>query len=381
MLGAPRSNAYGINPTSSNDERRCMLIRAASETSARIEGLRAIAIIAVVGYHLGLPQLSGGFVGVDVFFVISGYLISLSLKREKEQAGLIKLSRFWSRRISRLVPHGILTIVTVIIVLRFLPVGSSIIDASTSAKAALFYAANLHFVAVEDGYFGELVGQDPFLHMWSLGVEAQFYLICPLFFVLIPDRFRLHAIVVVVVISAAMSALLSPLQPVPSFYTLPTRIWEFGLGALVAYLPAAVWQRGAGWLGLLLILSAATWFSSATIFPGYAALLPASGAMLILMAIERDEMRMLGWKALAFLGPISYGWYLWHWPLIVTARRISDHPAAIFLGAALSLLIAWIAYTIVEAPTRHWINQSIEPKVAIAAGIFLTAIVYFGLSI
>ncbi|MFK4004445.1 acyltransferase family protein [Qipengyuania sp. NPDC077563] len=358
-----------------------MLIRAASGTSARIEGLRAIAIIAVVGYHLGLPQLSGGFIGVDVFFVISGYLISSSLKREKEQAGRITLGRFWSRRVSRLVPHGILMILTVIILLRFLPVGSTIIDALASAKAALLYVANLHFVSVENGYFGELVDQDPFLHMWSLGVEAQYYLICPLFFVFIPDRFRLQAIVVVVVTSAAISALLSPLQPVPSFYTLPTRIWEFGLGALVAYLPAAVWQRGAGWLGLLLILSAITCFSSETIFPGYAALIPASGAMLILMAIERDEMRMLGCRALVFLGPLSYGWYLWHWPLIVLARRISDHPAAIFVAATLSLLIAWIAYTFVEAPARLWLNQSIEPKIAIAAGIFVTAIVYFGLSI
>lgn len=381
MFRAPRSNAHSINPTSTDAERRSMLIRAASETSARIEGLRAVAIIAVVGYHLGLPLLSGGFVGVDVFFVISGYLIFSSLKREKEQADRIALGRFWSRRVSRLVPHGILMILTVMIVLRFLPVGSTIINASASAKAALLYVANLHFLSVEDGYFGELVGQDPFLHMWSLGVEAQFYLICPFFFISIPDRFRLQAIVVVVVFSAAMSALLSPLQPVPSFYTLPTRIWEFGLGALVAYLPATVWKRGAGWLGLLLILIAVTCFSSATIFPGYAAFLPAGGAMLILMAIEKDELGILGWKALAFLGPLSYGWYLWHWPLIVLARRITDHPAAIFVGAMLSLLVAWMAYTFVEVPARLWLNQSVEPKIAIAAGIFLTAIVYFGLSI
>jgi peptidoglycan/LPS O-acetylase OafA/YrhL len=322
-------------------------MRPADGTNLRLEGLRAIAILVVVIYHLDLPVLTGGFVGVDVFFVLSGYLITTLLVRERDRSGDIDLTAFWIRRIRRLLPASVLVIGVTVLCGALLLSPERLHALLTTALAALTYTANLRFIAWSVDYYAAMAVLDPLLHMWSLGVEAQFYLAWPLLLLVTPKRLRIPAMAVISGASLALSVALSPVDQPLAFYGLPTRVWELGAGGLLAV--AAV--RGPAWLGyagLAAIALASLAYDGTTLFPGIAALLPVAGSAAVIAAPP-------GWLAsglLVWTGQRSYAWYLWHWPLILLSDSLAPGPLTRIAAAALALVLADWSFRHVEQPLR-----------------------------
>ena len=336
-----------------------------------VEGLRAVAVAIVVLFHAGAPGLGGGYVGVDVFFVISGFLITQLLLDERERAGSVDLVRFYARRARRLVPAAVLAITTTAL-LFFRQDGLR-----ATALAALTYTSNLHFIEASHAYFDAGVARDPLLHTWSLGVEAQFYLFWPLLAYAPRRGFALAAALLVAVSAAGAVALTFLNQPL-AFYSTPTRLWELGAGGLLALSSAPRTGRGhaaAGVLGLTLIAAATVLFSAQTPFPGWAAALPVAGAAATLFGAEAagPARNLLTSAPLQALGRISYGFYLWHWPLIVWARGCTDAPWAAVLAVICALALAMLSHRFVEQPLRRSRLLS-KPATALLCAAAATAV-------
>lgn len=342
-----------------------------------VDGLRAVAVVPVVLYHADMPGFSGGFVGVDVFFVISGYLITGLLVRELEQTGRISFGSFFARRIRRLAPAFVLVILTTLVLgLVYLsPIGGEQQGLARSAIAAVGLSANLYFMAFTGGYFDAPAVVQPLLHLWSLSVAEQFYLVWPLLLsVLFLWGKRGHGsgrwgiavgTSLIGVLSLAACILLSRHNAHVAFYLTPTRAWEFAGGALVFLLTDRVWQsRGRlgealAVAGLTLIAASVVTFDSELDYPGVWALIPVLGTMGVLAGVQGNPGSMAGLflrlKPLVGVGLWSYAWYLWHWPLLTLARV--DSLGMLALGDALlicagSLLLAWLTYRLVEQPIR-----------------------------
>jgi len=316
-----------------------------------IEHLRAIAIIAVVGYHTGLTGFSGGFVGVDVFFVMSGYLITGQLVRLK-QAGTLDLLRFWLRRVARLAPAGVLMVLcTAVLGMVLLPPDRAN-QLAAAVGPSLAYTANLHFITMASDYHAGLTTLNPLLHMWSLGVEGQFYLLWPLVILIIPARWHLPVVLAFLTVSFMVSVAMTPGQPVFAFFGLPTRLWELAVGAGLALLGLRL-PIAAGLAGLAMIGAAVLVFGTGTPFPGYTALLPVIGTALAIGGL-RDWP---SWAVLEWIGARSYSWYLWHWPLIIYAEFYAPGLASRLAAVALSLLLAEASYSLIEQPARRRIRQ------------------------
>ncbi|WP_280829416.1 acyltransferase family protein [Mycobacterium sp. OTB74] len=368
-------------PTESEQTRR-----AAQKTfRPDIEGLRAVAVTAVVLFHAAVPGIGGGYVGVDVFFVISGFLITGLLWREVSGTGTVRLRSFYGARARRLLPAsatvGVITMIASAILLPPLQARPAISDGIASA----LYVSNYQFVMRGVDYFGNHVTASPFLHYWSLGVEEQFYLVwAPMllgavWLIRLARRARqrpttdatasrrpfIVLLTLVVVASFALSFLASYIVPSAAFYSLPTRAWQLAVGGLVA-LTAVHWQRLSpritaimGWAGLALILLACVWLSSTTLYPGTAALLPTLGAALVIGAgcatPNQGGGRLLGLPPMRAIGRISYSWYLWHWPVLVLAPFVMGHQiglAARVIAALLSAGLAWLTLRYLENPLR-----------------------------
>ncbi len=339
---------------------------------ADIEGLRGVAVLVVVAFHAGLPLFGGGFVGVDVFFVISGFLITRILFDESTQ-GHVRLVDFWARRIRRLVPA--LTVVVVATLLLSLAVFSPIAwsTIAAEARASSLYYSNLLFARSATSYFALPLERSPYLHTWSLGVEEQFYLAWPLLFfglAIVARRWRsaartrvLGVLTVVAAVSFGLSLWLTGHDQPWAFFSSPTRAWEFALGGIAAIGLTDLAARSRrtdviGWLGLLAILVAVVRFDDFTLYPGLAALLPVLGAVALLAAGGTDGRlspdRLLGWSPVVWLGGLSYTWYLWHWPLIVFAAAAFPTSGIALRSAAavLALALAWLTTYFVENPVR-----------------------------
>ncbi|WP_435406064.1 acyltransferase family protein [Mycolicibacterium rhodesiae] len=347
-----------------------------------IEGLRAIAVVAVVLFHAEVPGIRGGYVGVDVFFVISGFLITGMLWREAGASGSVRLRSFYGARARRLLPAsalvGVVTMVVSILVLPPLRVPTVLFDGIYSA----LYVGNYWFVLDHINYFNTLLVPSPFLHYWSLGVEEQFYLVwAPLVLgtTWIIRRFRrdrsravdasprpyLVALGLVATVSFALSLVITYAVPSLAFFSLPTRAWQLAAGGLVA-LTAAHWRRltpgsaaVSGWAGICMIVFGCFWFTSATPFPGTAALLPTLGAVLVIgsgCAIpSRGAGRFLGTARMRAIGRISYSWYLWHWPVLVLLPAALDRPLGLaerIIAVLLAAGLAWLTLRYVENPLR-----------------------------
>jgi peptidoglycan/LPS O-acetylase OafA/YrhL len=352
-----------------------------------IQGLRAVAVLLVVIYHAGLG-LSGGFIGVDVFFVISGYVITRALTAELGRTNRVSLGRFYLRRIRRLLPAlGLMLTVVLLASSLLAPIGGQKITARTGAAAALFNANNYLIRFGGAGYFDVDVNLNALLHTWSLSVEEQFYFLFPaaLFAAWLLGRrvswlgtwaAAVSALALITVFSFLLSwrattgrlsffgiDAVGDLSGQIAFYSSLTRAWEFAVGGLLVLAsrrlstlaPITEWLLvilGAGLVGY-----AAVQFDQLTPFPGTAALVPVVGTLCILAAGEGNPGNFVS-KGLAlrpaqFLGDLSYSWYLWHWPFIVFAAALwPGAPQALVLGAVISLLPAWLSYRFVEQPIR-----------------------------
>jgi len=325
-----------------------------------IDGLRALAVVPVVLFHAGLAGFSGGYVGVDVFFVISGYLIT-RLIHDEMGAGRFSVARFYERRIRRIFPalFAVLAASTVAAAIWFMPVD---FDAfSDSLAGAALSVSNFVFWR-EAGYFAGPSDLKPLLHTWSLGIEEQFYVVFPLVLLALhryARRFLPAALAAAVLASFALSAWGTRHHAGAAFYLLPFRAWELGLGALLAVgVVPALQRRAAAELlaavGLLLILVPVFTYTAETRFPGWAALAPTAGAALLIHAAPQATVvgGLLRLRPLVFIGLLSYSLYLWHWPLIVFTRY--RMPADLGFAASCALVAASFA---VAYASWRWIEQ------------------------
>jgi peptidoglycan/LPS O-acetylase OafA/YrhL len=327
-----------------------------------IDGLRALAVLAVVLFHYRVPGFGGGYLGVDVFFVISGYLITgLILKETGENR--FSLWSFYERRIRRIFPalFAILAVATIVAALLFFPV--SFARYGKSLLATAFFASNFEFWH-EAGYFDVAADQKPLLHLWSIAVEEQFYLVFPALLLLIGTRSKhrlLVAVAAIFVASLACSIWSVHHAPTAGYYLLPSRMWELMLGALLAIGAVAVpdirrMPGLASAAGLALIGYAMFRFTHATPFPGAAALVPCIGTALIIAAGETSPLnRTLSLRPIVFVGLISYSLYLWHWPVYVFARAaLFRAPTAAETAGlvTLSFTLAILSWRYIERPFR-----------------------------
>ena len=355
---------------------------------ADIEGLRAVAILLVVAAHAGVPWLQGGFAGVDVFFVLSGYLITGLLVQEIQATGRLRLVDFYVRRLRRLLPALLVMVIGSSLLAAVLLAPFEQVAQARAATAAVIWLSNLHFVAADLDYFGAAAENNLFLHTWSLGVEEQFYLVWPLLVLLLVGGWHWQSagrqwrrlwtgMVAAVALCLALSIFLTYTQPAKGFYLMPSRAWQFALGAVVVLIfrtdgPAAItrwldtpgvsknrWRNAMGLIGLMLVLGAGYLLDRGDAYPGTWALLPSIGAALILAAgaggADHRVGRLLSAAPLQWLGRVSYSWYLWHWPVLILGATVtfgghSVHPALLVL---FSLVLALASYRWVESPLRR----------------------------
>ena len=322
-----------------------------------VQGLRALAVVLVVAYHSQPDLLPGGFVGVDIFFVISGFVITLTLQREFSSAGALDLRSFYVRRIRRILPALAAMTVTVAVAAVFvMGVSKASNDTAATGFAASTLWANVRLYLNPAGYFDAPAESNALLHTWSLSVEEQFYLFFP---VLMSVAFRMRRRAVILGVAAAGSLGLCLLTTGPwAFYMTPARAWEFLVGALVALslprlrLARELTARSLGAVGAIGIVGASLGFSSETPFPGTAALVPVLSTAALLVAgagSTRWVSAVLRMRPIVRIGDLSYGWYLWHWPAIVFARLLGQSVTVWSLG---SLALAWTSATLVERPLR-----------------------------
>lgn len=330
-----------------------------------IDGLRAIAVVPVVLYHADRGLAPGGYVGVDVFFVISGFLITGLLRGELE-AGRYRLVEFYERRVRRLLPALVAMLVGVTLAALPILMPDALELFGRSVIATALFASNLFFWS-ESRYFAPDADQLPLLHTWSLAVEEQYYLVFPLLFaglMRVGRRFAIAVIAVLAVLSLALACQLLEVEPEQAFYLAHARVWELLLGALLALdsvpAPRSRWLRESlAAAGLAAILAATLRYDMTTPFPGAAAALPCLGAAAIIHAGTGGASlasRLLATRALVGVGLISYSLYLWHWPVFVLQKHYTvGEPGARLLGVAIALafLLAWASWRYIERPFRE----------------------------
>ncbi|RSM67468.1 acyltransferase [Actinoplanes sp. ATCC 53533] len=345
-----------------------------------IEGLRAVAVLLVVAYHCGLPFVGGGYVGVDVFFVISGFLITGLLLREARRTGRVSIPRFYARRALRLLPASTVVVVATVAASALWLPPLRLSEIVSDALHTSIYAMNWRLAVVGTDYLSAESAPSPLQHFWSLAVEEQFYLVWPLLVLLVMRRGG-RGLTTVLVLLTAGSLAVSIWQTRDNagwaYFGAHTRAWELGTGALLAVgatrlrrlppLPAKLLIGG----GLAAIVVSALGYTAATPFPGYAALLPVLGTAAVIAGGCARPAGLLGVPVLQGIGRLSYSWYLWHWPVLLIAPFAADRPLAtgenvvVALGA---LVLAALTYALVENPVRHLAALRDRPWRGLGAG-------------
>jgi peptidoglycan/LPS O-acetylase OafA/YrhL len=333
-----------------------------------IEGLRALAVGLVIASHAELPFLRGGFVGVDVFFVLSGYLITSLLMREISSSGKVNFARFYARRARRLLPAAITMVLVVCGAEAIIMNPLAQLNPLKAALATVFYSSNLYFAHLQLQYFSQHSANNPLLHTWSLAVEEQFYLIWPVLLLLLARTIksvgtRSIALAAISLASFVLCVWLTATNSALAFFETPARVWEFGAGGLVVFMPER-WlgghQRLWSWLGGIGIvaLMASAELIRPSMFPGYVAAVPVVGTLLLLLAgvgaPESPAPRLLRTRPAQVIGRLSYSLYLWYWPVLVIGKQlIPNNSVPIRLGwMAVAGILAALTYSAIESPIR-----------------------------
>jgi peptidoglycan/LPS O-acetylase OafA/YrhL len=362
-------------------------IRVVSETfRPDIEGLRALAIGLVLAYHTGAGFARSGFMGVDIFFVISGFLITSVLVGEIQRTGRISLPHFWARRARRLLPAAMVALVFASFVTMQLPITQRP-TFGRDVVAAAAYVVNWELLGRSVDYLAEDVGSSPVQHYWSLAIEEQFYVLWPILLVTVLWWARrrqgswrsamLVASLAIVGVSLAWSIVATATSPAASYFSTFTRLWELGVGVVIAVLasrldklPAGI-LHAAGWVGVVVLGMAVMTITPHTPWPGVAALLPTLGAAALIVSglgPPRIVQRALGLGPAVWVGGISYSLYLWHWPMLVAARAVWDVGLAGSIAVvAASFVPAWLSRRLVEDPIRYSVRMR-RPRVALLVG-------------
>jgi peptidoglycan/LPS O-acetylase OafA/YrhL len=329
-----------------------------------IDGLRAIAVVGVVLFHFGARTLPGGFIGVDVFFVISGFLISKTLYREISD-GEFSLASFYERRARRILPAFYAVSIASAVAALFILLPQGLVSFAKSLIAAALFSSNIFFYATSN-YFAPAANEMPLIHYWSLAVEEQFYLLFPLLIVAIFRWSPRHLAVVIAILllaSLGASEAMVRVDPPAAFYLLPFRAFELLIGSLLA-LPGTRFPISQGVAGVSTLVGAALILGGMVAihedmrFPGLTALIPCLGAALVIWGSEKtttSPAQLLGSTPIAFLGKLSYSLYLVHWPVAVFGGQLFPHADRLtFLvaGVAVSLILGWVSFRYVEQPVR-----------------------------
>jgi peptidoglycan/LPS O-acetylase OafA/YrhL len=341
-----------------------------------IQGLRAVAVLLVIIFHADIPFFTGGYIGVDIFFVISGYLISGLLFKEINTRGKIDFKRFYTRRIRRILPLSVfVAFVTLVVFSYYL----SPVELQELSKTTLFtslFSSNLWFIFQSTDYFGSDIKANPLLHTWSLGVEEQFYFLWPAVIALLPifssnkNVWKWQLLIISIISLGAFLYLFKENQPL-AFFGMPTRAWQFGFGALIYFMPNfkktnRLLLNSVAVFGLAVILF--TTYQVAAGFNGnpYWALLPTLGACLIIWSGQVTNKHfvypILSIQPMVFIGTLSYSLYLWHWPVLVLLKLDSgvlDLYDAIF-GLLLIFGLSYLSFRYLETPLRS--NQKLNPN-------------------
>ena len=370
-----------------------------------IQALRAVAVLGVLLFHLCPLRLPGGYVGVDVFFVVSGFLITDHLVRDHVRHGRISLPNFWARRARRLLPASLLVLaVTAIAVYVLVPItrwpqfGLEII-------ASAFYVENWALAAQSVDYMALSNVKSPVQHFWTLGVEEQFYIVWPLLLIggaYLAGRMRRSglrgmagAVLVATVASFMFSVVYTALVPTVAYFSTATRAWEFGAGALLALvlrrIPAPITggvAAAASWAGFAVLAIAMLVFTGATPFPSYTALIPVLGTILVIVAgaprARWAPTALFSVRPVQFVGDVSYGVYLWHWPLIVLVPYALLAPLntwqSVLIGIV-SIALGWASKVLVEDPVRshRWLASGRPRRSFLAAGAGMLLVVALSL--
>ncbi|HHL31886.1 MAG TPA: acyltransferase, partial [Oceanospirillales bacterium] len=342
-----------------------------------IQGMRAIAVLLVFFAHANWPGFSGGFVGVDIFFVISGYVITQLLFNEYQHKGSISLQRFYARRLQRLFPLLLITIFVTSLLSYLVMIPLEQLAQYGSAKSAVLWLSNLFFINSNVDYFALSSKDNIYLHTWSLGVEEQFYLLWPLLILLsarlLPKSWSKQSALTVVIITVTLGSFLLLMHMTNkannyAFYLMFTRAWQFGLGALILLLHNSKNKRhfysqpnlaveSASLVGVALLVFATTMFNHHTAYPNWQVLLPTIGTALLLLPRYTHGFtigKLLATKPLVYIGNISYSFYLWHWVLLVFGMRMVKYFP--FMNSAfalfLTLVISIFTYHFIEIPFR-----------------------------
>ena len=347
----------------------------ASAVRVDIQALRALAILAVAAYHLWPSALPGGFVGVDIFFVISGYLITGQLWRQVADGGRVHFADFWARRARRLLPASLTAIAASALLLFYFAPASLFLKYQDELVASSFYWQNFALIGKQTNYLLADNVPSPLQHFWSLSVEEQYYIVWPIALAVLLGlaamlRVGRKPLVVlglgvILVVSLVASVSLTGSHPEVAYFSTFTRAWEFAAGALLAVSARRSNDRGPGWFwaGFGFMLVSVFALNSSMPFPGWLAALPVVGAGLVLFGGEskRVPQRWLAWRPIQFIGDVSYSFYLWHWPLIVLLpwmlnRELGDFDKAFVL--VLSVALAWLSKRFIEDPVRFgWLSR------------------------
>jgi peptidoglycan/LPS O-acetylase OafA/YrhL len=364
-----------------------MTIQAQFEYRPDIDGLRAVAVMSVVLFHAFPHQVTGGFVGVDVFFVISGFLITSLILREM-QAGNFSLTHFYARRVKRIFPSlGLILLFGLVagwVCLNFLEYK----QLATHAALSAIFISNFQFIK-EAGYFDNAADTKPLLHLWSLAIEEQFYIFWPLVLLLFKRIPRWSFLSLIALFFASFSYsmyLVFRGSMVLDFYSPLSRFWELILGSGLAFLlfrhphVAKSWRPSASWAGCFLILGSVLFFNDHLPFPGYWALIPTIGAALLIFGGMSTYLNatVLASRPMVAIGLISFPLYLWHWPLLSFARILNAETPSLdvrIMLVACSMVLAWLSFRFVERPVRF---GNTFPRAVIWLSLGMVAIVLIG---